>query len=90
MSETIAKSIDGIRGNMARGKLPQPGEKNNYDKLEMNSYQLLKNIAWAGQTISSMELVWTGQQLPAISKCSLSCFSSRAAQYCIWGNHNYI
>ena len=40
--------------------LEDPGVKSNYDQLEMTSYQLFQNIAWAGQTVLSIELVWTG------------------------------
>ena len=38
----------------------------------LTRHQLFQNIAWASQTMSSWEPVWTGQ--PAVSKPSLSSF----------------
>ena len=40
--------------------------------LSSLKYQPLQNLAWAGQTMLSVELVWTDQ--PGASKPSLSCF----------------
>ena len=54
-------------------------QKNGQAGQSYESYQLIQKLAWAGQTMLSMELVWTGQ---TVSKTSFSMVLMSSVQCC--------
>ena len=67
-----------------------PGVNSNYDHLEITSYQPFQNLAWAGQTMLSTELVLTGQPVTSCFKTQLELFFQQGSfvffAMCFWGH----